>query len=236
MTVSAVGVPERAIEAIETAGHTVRREAPASIAGDASAIVTAGEDGLLEVARICPAAPILALDTDIGPPSDDGAAIAAALGNGHQHGRPLFDVSVGGESVASALLDVTLVTSEPARISEYAIDRADGRHVAAFRADGVVVATPTGSRGYAAAAGGPTLSPAADVVSVVPIAPFHTQSEQWVLETGTLSLSVLRDEGAVTLLVDGTDHGTVGVDQPVELAIADRVRTLHPSGRELETL
>lgn len=228
MTVSAVGVPDRVVEAIEAAGHAVRRERPASVSAEASAVVTAGEDGLLEVVAGRPAAPVLALDTDIGPDSDDGAAIAAALEGGHEHSRPVFDVSVGGESVAGALLDVTLVTSEPARISEYAIDRADGRRVAAFRADGVVVATPTGSRGYAAAAGGPTLSPAADVVSVVPIAPFHTQSEQWVLETGTLSLSVLRDEGAVTLLVDGTDHGTVGVDQPVVLTVADHVRTLHP--------
>lgn len=236
MTVSAVGVPERVIEAIEGAGHAVHRATPASIADDASVVVTAGEQGLREVATGSPSVPVLALDTGIGPAVDDLAAIREALADGREYDRPLLDVSVGGESVASALYDVTLVTSEPARISEYAIGDARGERVAAFRADGIVVATPAGSLGYAAAAGGPALSPSAPVVCAVPIAPFHTQSGHWVLESRALSLSVLREEGAVSLLVDGTDHGSVEAGRSVGLVVDGRVRTLHPRGRELETL
>nr|WP_303650192.1 hypothetical protein [Halalkalicoccus sp. NIPERK01] len=122
-------------------------------------------------------------------------------------------------------MDVTLVTTEPARISEYAVDHADER-VAAFRADGVVVATPAGSHGYAAAAGGPTLAPTAEALCVVPIAPFHTQATRWVLDTSALGLSVLRDEGEVSLLVDDTEYGVVDPDQRVRLAVDGHVRTL----------
>ncbi len=236
MTVSAVGVPERVIETIEGAGHAVNRTTPTSIASDASAIVTAGEDDLLEVATGRPSAPVLALDTGIGPGVDDRAAIREALADGREYDRPLLDVSMGDESVASALFDVALVTSEPARISEYAIGDARGERVASFRADGIVVATPAGSLGYAAAAGGPRLSPTAAVVCAVPIAPFHTQSGHWVLESGGLSLSVLREEGAVSLLVDGTNHGSVEAGRSVGLTVGGRMRTLHPRGRELETL
>lgn len=228
MTVSVVGVSDELIETIEAAGHTVRTSSPTTVGEvDPSAIVTVGESTLLAVARERPAAPILALDTEIGPDAGERTEITAAIDDGTERTRPLLDVSVEGDPIASALMDVTLVTSEPARISEYAIDH-DHRRVAAFRADGVVIATPAGSRGYAAAAGGPTLSPTVDALCVVPIAPFHTQSTRWVLDTSALTLSVLRDEGTVSLLIDDTERGAVGPDQRVRLAIGGHVRTLHP--------
>ncbi|MCL7416525.1 MAG: ATP-NAD kinase, partial [Halalkalicoccus sp.] len=192
VTIRVVGAADPVLETIETAGHAVETTEPAAIEeGDPSVVVTVGEAALLAVARERPDAPILPVDTAIGPPADDRGAILTAIDDGTERTRPLIDVSVDGERVATALLDVMLVTSEPARISEYAIDREEGR-VAAFRADGVVVATPAGSRGYAAAAGGPTLSARTETLCAVPIAPFHTQSGQWVLDTSPLALSVLR--------------------------------------------
>lgn len=230
VTVRVVGATEPVVETIESAGHAVDRAVPTAIDASSSApIVTVGESALLAVARRYPIAPILSVGTVIGPATGDSAAITAALDGGQEHARPLVEVSVDGEAVGDAFMDVTLVTSEPARISEYAIDGDDGR-VATFRADGVVVTTPAGSLGYGAAAGGPTLSPTADVVSVVPIAPFHTRSNCWVLDTAPLSLSVLRDEGAVSLLIDDAEHGSVGPEQRVRLSVGGRVRTLHPSG------
>lgn len=229
VTVLVVGDTEEVIETIEAAGHTVHRASAATVEeGDPSTIVTVGESALLAVARERPAAPILPLNTEIGPPVGDTTALTAVLaGECTEHTRPLLGVSVDGNPVASALKDVTLVTSEPARISEYAIDH-DHERVSAFRADGVVVATPAGSRGYTAAAGGPWLSAAADAVCVVPIAPFHTRSTSWVLDTSPLALSVLRDEGAVSLLIDDTEYGAVDPDQQVRLGVEGHVRTLHP--------
>ncbi|KYH25705.1 bifunctional NADP phosphatase/NAD kinase [Halalkalicoccus paucihalophilus] len=228
VTIRVVGTAGSVLETIETAGHTVETTVPAAVEdGNPSIVVTVGEAALLAVARERPDAPILPVDTAIGPPADDRGAILAAIDGGTERTRSLIDVSIDGERVATALLDVMLVTSEPARISEYAIDREDGR-VAAFRADGVVVATPAGSRGYAAAAGGPTLSAGTDTLCAVPIAPFHTQSGQWVLDTGPLALSVLRDEGDVSLLVDDSEYGGVGPDQRIRLTVERSVRTLHP--------
>lgn len=228
MTVHIVGTPEPVIETIEAAGHTVETSVPAEIEeGRPSVVVTVGEAALLSVARERPAAPILPVDTEIGPASGERAAILAAIDDGTERTQPLIDVSIDGTSVATALMDVMLVTSEPARISEYAIDHDDGR-VATFRADGVVVATPVGSHGYAAAAGGPTLAAAADAVCAVPIASFHTQSTRWVLDTSALTLSVLRDEGNVSLLVDDAEYGAVDSDQRIRLAVDGYVRTLHP--------
>ncbi len=216
------------VGATEAAGHTVHTGMAAVERGDPSVVVTVGERALLAVARERPDAPILPVGTEIGPQPGDLTAIIAALdGDATEHERPLLDVAIDGESVASAFMDVSLVTSEPARISEYAVDH-DRDRVAALRADGVVIATPAGSRGYAAAAGGPTLSEAADALCVVPIAPFPTQSAHWVLDTSPMALSVLRDEGAVSLLVDNTEYGVVGPDQWVGLTVGGYVRTLRP--------
>ena len=86
--------------------------------------------------------------------------------------HPLFDVSVAGEAVGSVVFDVTAVTAEAARISEYAVETATDS-VGQFRADGVSLATPAGSPGYARRIGGPVLAPAASVGVVAPIAPFQ---------------------------------------------------------------
>lgn len=227
MTVGVVGDAADVIETIESAGCSTVVGSPTTVAReDPSTIVTVGEEALLATARERLDVPILAVGTDIGPAASDRAAIRGALSKGLEREQPLLDVSVGGESVSTALFDVMLVTSEPARISEYAIDHDDGR-VAAFRADGVVVATPAGSEGYAATAGGPTINAGADALCAVPIAPFHTQSTRWVLDTNPLTLSVLRDEGSVSLLVDDVEHGPIGPGQAVRLAVNGSVRTLH---------
>lgn len=225
------------IEAIETAGDTARVGAPHEVRDAApSLFVTVGEEALLALADERPAAPLLpiAAGRGIGSPTGSDAvdAVSSALdGAGVERSHPRLTVVLDGEPVDTALLDVMLVTSEPARISEYAIERGD-EPLGSVRADGVVVATPVGSHGYAHAADGPALAVGTDVVCVVPIAPFHTSVPTWVLEANGVTLSVLRDEGDVSLLVDGDDRGTVGRDARLELRADESLRLLCvPEGR-----
>nr|WP_231736957.1 hypothetical protein [Halobacterium sp. CBA1126] len=108
-----------------------------------------------------------------------------------------------------------VVTDEPARISEYAVETR-GRSVDEVRADGVVVATPAGSHGYAADAGGPLLSADADALAVVPVAPFRVERVQWVVDAPA-AVTVVREEADVALFVDGRAHGFAAPHAPVEL-------------------
>ncbi|ARS91927.1 NAD(+)/NADH kinase [Natrarchaeobaculum aegyptiacum] len=125
--------------------------------------------------------------------------------------------------------DVTLDTDEPARISEFSVSTR-GETVAAFRADGVVVATAAGSHGYAANVGSPALSRAVDAVTVAPIAPFATRPRRWVLPPAGLRLTVERDECTVDLVVDGRpvttlENGwsvTLRADRSLPVVVPDR--------------
>lgn len=204
-------------DALATAGNDVVS------AKDAAALVAVGEDALLEAVLDGPAKPVLPVAVDAGRYAVSRSALAPAAaaladGEGRAEAHSTLSVSVDGDSVGRALLDVTLMTSEPARISEYGV-RIDAEYVAEFRADGVVIATPLGSAGYARAAGGPLLT-AETGVCVVPVSPFATRTDTWVAPDDVVA-SVERDDGDVSLYLDGRET--------VPLAPHERV-TVRPDG------
>jgi NAD+ kinase len=132
-----------------------------------------------------------------------------------------------GGLVSRALRDVALVTAAPASISEYAVVAGETT-VASVRADGVVVATPLGSDGYAAAAGGAVLEVGTGL-TVVPISPFSTASVAHVVDQARgISISVERD-GEVALYVDGVRDGSLDVDDSLHVACVDSVDVVTPS-------
>jgi NAD+ kinase len=231
-TVGVVGTRENTVERIRAAvseANAVPLGADPTSVGDAAFVVAVGERALGELASASVEVPALAVDAGTGvrsvPVDDATAAVEAILETDvARTTRRAFAVHVGDERY-DAVFDVTLVTTEPARISEYRV-AAGGDEVSQFRADGVVVATPAGSHGYARAAGSPVVAGTTPVATVVPIAPFAIDTDHWIVSQEDVVLSVERDEGSVSLLVDDRPAGTVDPAEPVRLS----------SGHELEIL
>jgi NAD+ kinase len=102
-----------------------------------------------------------------------------------------------------ALNDVVISKGDIARMGDFSVEL-DGKTVAAFRADGVIVSTPTGSTAYTLAANGPILTPDVDAMVVTPICP-HLLTLRPIVVRGDANLTV-RVVGIPTtalLTVDG---------------------------------
>jgi len=115
-----------------------------------------------------------------------------------------------------ALNDVVLAKGAIARMGEFMVE-VDGQFVARFRADGVIVSTPTGSTAYTLAAGGPILIPSLDAMVLTAICPHLLTIRPIVVAGGS----------EITLTVDVVPHETyltVDGQEAVELLLNDRIR------------
>ena len=91
----------------------------------------------------------------------------------------------------------------------------DGRLLAGVRADGFVIATPTGSTAYSLSAGGPIAAPDMDLFILSPICPHDLSARPMVLPTDRIITLETKDDAVVT--VDGRNIGTVREGEWVEV-------------------
>ncbi len=115
-----------------------------------------------------------------------------------------------------ALNDVVIAKGAIARMGEYIVELG-GQRVASFRADGVIVSTPTGSTAYNLAANGPIVMGTVDAMLVTPICP-HLLTIRPIVVPGTseISVSVAGIPDQTFLTVDG--------QEAVELQLGDQLR------------
>jgi len=115
-----------------------------------------------------------------------------------------------------ALNDVVVSKGDIARMGDFAVEL-DGKKVARFRADGVIVSTPTGSTAYTLAANGPILTPDVDAMVVTPICPHLL----------TLRPIVVPGDALLTVRVEGIPNQallTVDGQKALVLQLGDEVR------------
>jgi NAD+ kinase len=118
----------------------------------------------------------------------------------------------------AALNDVVITKSAMSRIINLEVS-VQGEYATAYRADGLIISTPTGSTAYCLSAGGPILFPTMDAIVIVPIAS-HTLTNRPIVLPGHQRIEVtLKTDQDVMLTVDGqigvnlNEHDTVQVDQ-----------------------
>ncbi len=178
-------------------------------------IVLGGDGTLLSAARVVAGRNIPLLAVNLG---HLGFLTAIQLADFYPHleralrgetrveRRAMIDCELvrSGETIASycALNDIVIAKSELARMIDLHT-HVDDHFVAAYKADGLIVATPTGSTAYSLSAGGPVIFPSVGAFCITPICP-HMLTNRPVIVSDTSTIRILNrgDEG-IYLTVDG---------------------------------
>ncbi len=119
------------------------------------------------------------------------------------------------------LNDIVVNKGAVARIVDLAIYINDS-HITTFRADGLILATPTGSTAYSLSAGGPIVYPTLPLTIITPICP-HTLSNRPLVVSSetTIRVKVLTDTHDVYLTLDGQVGVNLKMGDVIELKKAD---------------
>jgi NAD+ kinase len=212
----------------------------AEVARSADLVVVLGGDGtLIHAARLMngKAVPILGVNmgslgfmTEIPQADLYGALDLVLAGKAvlsermklrvhlHRGGRPEPDLD------AEVLNDVVISKAALSRMAELET-RCSGEYVTTYKADGVIVATPTGSTAYALAANGPIMYPTMRGVIIAPICP-HTLTQR--------PLVVPDDENIEIILTNDTEvYLTLDGQKGLPLRRGDRVQVKQSLNRVL---
>ena len=189
----------------------------ADLARQCDLIVILGGDGtILEALRDFGegAPPIFGINlgtlgflTTVASTAWEEAVDAIATGNYRHDERTLLRVELirAGQTVVirDALNDAVISRGELSRLIRLEV-KIDGAALSDYNADGLIVATPTGSTAYALAAGGPVLAPDSGVFVIAPICPHVlTMRPVIVSDHSVIEITPIRDTPGVFLTIDG---------------------------------
>jgi NAD+ kinase len=221
----------------------------ATLANDVDMVVVLGGDGTLlsmadSIGEAGSGIPILGVNfgslgflTEVTLPELYRSLDAALAGRAHIEERMMLRaITHRGGSVfeqSIALNDVVITKAARSRMIDLSVS-VSNEFVTRVKADGLIVATPTGSTAYNLSAGGPIVAPTVDALLLTPIAP-HTLTNRPVVIPATAVVRVQpnlteRDEAFVTF--DGQAGFQLQVGDDIEVRRAEKpLRLIRPSTR-----
>lgn len=181
-------------------------------------VVLGGDGTLLSTARCVAHAgiPILGINlgslgflTEVKQDEIEYALAEVDAGRGELSMRPMLHCQLqrDGQCVAAydALNEVVLNQSAVARITDFEL-RVNGMFVSTYKADGLIIATPTGSTAYSLAAGGPILSPDVPGFVITPVASHALTNRPLVVQdTAVIEARILVTREQAFLTIDGQE-------------------------------
>jgi NAD+ kinase len=131
----------------------------------------------------------------------------------------------------SALNEIVISHGATSRVIELEVS-VSGEVLTHYRGDGLIISSPTGSTAYSLSAGGPIVSPAAQVFVITPICP-HALSNRSVIvnSAATVEVKVLSEQLEIIVAADGQMQATMGRGDVITARRARRpVHFLHLGG------
>jgi NAD+ kinase len=135
-----------------------------------------------------------------------------------------------GISLGTALNEALIVTARPAKMLRFSII-VDGITTEQFRADGLLISTPTGSTAYAMSAGGPIVDPRVQGFILVPLAPYLLSSRPHIISSNRRLEVRLESTKPANLVIDGQQSIELGTTVTIEVQPADYPARFIDTGR-----
>src|SRR5690606_19679695 len=230
------GITEHAVASYEQIGQ--QADLAVVMGGDGTMLGAARQLACSNIALIGINHGRLGFITDIPLQSANDALHSVIQGNYDSEERVLLEGRVvrGGETLYSglALNDVVLNRAGRGGMIELQVEF-DGTFMYNQRADGLIVATPTGSTAYSLSANGPVVHPRLNAILLVPVAPQTLSNRPIVLpDTGTISLTITalgRVESGASVHFDMQTWSECQPGDRIDVRRAQHaVRFIHPTG------
>ena len=143
--------------------------------------------------------------------------------------------TTGGPTQATrhfALNDIVVARGSLARVCRLDVE-IDDSHLATFIADGLIVASPTGSTGYSFSAGGPIVDPVSRNLIVTPIAAYLSAIRSVVVSPSQVVRCTVVDAYEALVSIDGREDLPIAVGDVVEVRAMERsIRLIAPRGAQ----
>ncbi len=178
-------------------------------------IVLGGDGTLLSAARFVAGRDIPLFAVNMGhlgfltaiPVDDLFPELERALRGEHRIGRRRMvdcELMRQGQTIGSysALNDIVITKSELARMIDLDT-HVDNHFVAAYKADGLIVSTPTGSTAYSLSAGGPVIFPSVGALCITPICPHMLTNRPVIVPENSVIQILNHGEDGTYLTIDG---------------------------------
>ena len=227
-------------------GHTPVAEEEAGVGGVTSApgteiaaradllVVLGGDGTLIHAAGLCHQREVPILGVNLGTlgfltevPRERAFALLekALAGQLEASWRLMLSVEVRhGEKVllsGAVLNDAVISKNALSRLATLRVS-IDGRPATAYEADGLIVATPTGSTAYSLSAGGPIVVPTLDAILMTPICP-HTLTQRPLMLPASSQVKVRLDSpGEMFVTLDGATGRPLELGEEVWISPAER--------------
>ena len=108
-----------------------------------------------------------------------------------------------GDQFLSALNEVVIMTEKPAKMLNFEV-QVDGKIVEEFRADGLILATPSGSTAYSMSAGGPIVDPKVGAFIIIPICPYKLGFRAFIVsDESEIKVKLLKKGKKAVFVMDG---------------------------------
>jgi len=135
--------------------------------------------------------------------------------------RMKLDVLLNGEKESECVNEMVVHSDKIAKLREIELIYGD-KLIDRFRADGLIISTPTGSTSYGLSSGGPIVHPDLDVFISVPIASFDLDAKPHVLPSNrSVEIRLTEKEKTCLMVMDGQKECIVGKDDTIEVKKSD---------------